>query len=124
MDAALRPECLDGTRIKILEFIGEWLKSPLSNRRILCVKGVAGSGKSTISTTVARALNQSLGAFIFFDRNDPNNNDPAKVIRTLAFQLAQYHPLIKSAISEQIKPRSTTSISSLGLLAQFQTLIL
>ncbi|KAJ7936183.1 hypothetical protein B0H13DRAFT_1560082, partial [Mycena leptocephala] len=46
-------QCLTGTRVDILNFIHEWLTTPSGSSDILWLYGVAGSGKSTISTTVA-----------------------------------------------------------------------
>jgi hypothetical protein len=67
MNAALRAKCLTGTRVDILNFIHEWLTTPSDSENILSLYGVAGSGKSTISTTVSEYFRnlERLGAFIF-----------------------------------------------------------
>jgi len=48
--------------------------------------GLAGSGKSTLLNSIAdhfSSLHQC-GAFVFFDRSDRFNGDPARVIPTIA----------------------------------------
>ena len=52
MDAYDRSDCLPGTRQHILDKVTHWVSTP-SNSNILWIHGVAGSGKSTIATTVA-----------------------------------------------------------------------
>src|SRR5882724_9193810 len=104
MDAFSRQQCLDGTRLDILKYITEWLSTPSAGQNILWLHGSAGSGKSTISNTIAerfRALRR-LGAFIFFDRTNPVQSDPAAVIRTMAYQLAYSIPDIQPAICGKI----------------------
>jgi hypothetical protein len=85
---------------------------------------VAGSGKSTISTTVAQYFLTSCrhGAFIHFDRNDQINSDPATVIQTLAYQLARFHPLIGESISKQIKASPGIATAPMG--TQLENLLL
>jgi hypothetical protein len=85
MDASLRPKCLLGTCQAVLSCIIGWLTTPSEDRDVLWLYGLAGSGKSTISMTVAeyfRDLNQ-LCAFTFFNRNDLPHSEPSMVIRTL-----------------------------------------
>ncbi|KAJ7033060.1 hypothetical protein C8F04DRAFT_1235038, partial [Mycena alexandri] len=64
MNATSRTLCLAGTRRKILDDITEWLTVPSVSGNILWLSGVAGSGKSTISTTIAESLRglERLGA--------------------------------------------------------------
>src|SRR5882724_1481024 len=124
MDAFSRQQCLDGTRLDILKYITEWLSSPSAGQNILWLHGSAGSGKSTISTTIAerfRALRR-LGAFIFFDRNNPAQSDPAAVIRTMAHQLASSDPDIQSAICAEIN--GVFNVSMPPINTQFTKLLL
>lgn len=123
MDAFSRPECLPDTRAEILKFVTEWLMTPSPDQNALWLYGVAGSGKSTISTTVAQYFFDihRCGAFLFFDRNNPVNSDPAVVIRTLAHQLAQFHPLIRDVISKQIESRP--GIATAPIHMQFKGLL-
>ncbi|KAJ7108137.1 hypothetical protein C8R44DRAFT_884905 [Mycena epipterygia] len=127
-DAALREECLVGTRTDILLQINDWLTMPpaLGNEggNILWLHGVVGSGKSTISTTVSeyfRSLHR-LGAFIFFDRNNLDGSGPHAVIRSIAYGLADFDPCIRSAIFD-VMSQETTLIAA-PLRTQFNKLLL
>ncbi|KAJ7808900.1 hypothetical protein B0H14DRAFT_2307152, partial [Mycena olivaceomarginata] len=84
-----RRECLPGTRSAIIEDITQRLTTP-SEARIVWLSGVAGSGKSTVATSVAeyfRGLGR-LGTFLCFTRNDVVGSDPTLVLHTIAFGLA------------------------------------
>jgi hypothetical protein len=64
MDCTMRTGCLGDTRADILAQVIDWARKPVSMQRTLWLHGPAGSGKSTISTTLVerfRQLNQ-LGA--------------------------------------------------------------
>lgn len=64
--------CLDGTRKSTLSVVDLWSRS-LDGQNVFWLKGVAGSGKSAIAHTVARALHVrgALASSFFFDRNIP-----------------------------------------------------
>src|ERR1700735_2669814 len=123
MDASAREECLPGTREDILKFITGWLTAPSDDQNILWLYGLAGSGKSTISTTIAEYFRElgRLGAFLFFDRGNPTSSEPSAVIRTLSYKLAYFDPAIKTAISEQIE--RSFGITEAATHAQFVKLL-
>ena len=124
MDVFSRPKCLPGTRQEILNWITDWLITPSQSQNILWLHGLAGSGKSTISTTIAEYFRElkRLGAFMFFDRSDPTNSEPAAVVRTLSYKLASFHPAIRAAICAQIE--SEPGITEAHIHTQFSKLIL
>ena len=124
MDAFSRQQCLEGTRVEILQSITDWLSTPSGGQNILWLHGPAGSGKSSISTTIAERFRElhRLGAFIFFDRNDPVQSDPRAVIRTMAHQLACADPNIQSAICEKIN--GVFNVSTPPIHTQFIKLLL
>ncbi|KAJ7847238.1 hypothetical protein B0H14DRAFT_3676577 [Mycena olivaceomarginata] len=124
MNAALRTKCLTGTRVDILNFIHEWLTTPSKSSNILWLYGVAGSGKSTISTTVSEYFRnlERLGAFIFFDRNDQQASHPRAVIRTIAYQLANRNPDIRAAVCQAI--RHDQQVATATIDTQFTKLLL
>lgn len=64
-------QCLQGTRTELLQQIMEWAMSA-SQKSIFWLNGMAGTGKSTISRTVARSLKDRnhLGANFFFKRGE------------------------------------------------------
>ncbi|KAF7982802.1 hypothetical protein HWV62_25725 [Athelia sp. TMB] len=124
MDATYRHKCMPGTRQAILESLSFDLTTPFYENKLLWLTGVAGSGKSTIATTVAERLRDQgqLGAFLFFDRNSPSLNRPDAVIRTLAFQLAMFNKALRDAICEVID--QDPQIATRTLSHQFSHLLL
>ncbi|KAJ7609452.1 hypothetical protein FB45DRAFT_1126799 [Roridomyces roridus] len=124
MNASLRNTCLTGTRQKMLDNISDWVTLPSASGNVLWLSGVAGCGKSTISTTISerfRALDR-LGAFLFFQRNDPAHSDPSAVIRTLAYSLGIFNSHIASAISVAIE--QDAAIVNAPIQTQFAELLL
>ncbi|KAJ7235794.1 hypothetical protein C8J57DRAFT_1530491 [Mycena rebaudengoi] len=111
MDASSRPECLSGTRQDV-------------SANILWLHGVAGAGKSTISTTVSEYFRElrRLGAFVFFDRNNTTNSSPGGVICTIARQMAESDAQIRAAIYDAITADPTCVTAPLR--TQFRRLLL
>jgi ABC-type lipoprotein export system ATPase subunit len=96
-----RKACLSNTRQDVIKVITSWIADESSDHKsVLWLYGLAGSGKSTLSTTIAWMMQDlhRLGAFFFFDRDIPERN-AATLIRTLAHQLAQFD----AHIGEHIK---------------------
>ncbi|KAJ7144098.1 WD40-repeat-containing domain protein [Mycena epipterygia] len=124
MDATSRPSCLPGTRQEILDEITGWIAVPSDSGSILWLSGVAGSGKSTLSTTVSESLRgvERLGAFLFFDRDDRVRSHPDAVIRTIAHSLAHWNPCISSAISAAIQ--RDPAVVNAPIRTQFKALLL
>ncbi|EXL39771.1 hypothetical protein FOCG_17623 [Fusarium oxysporum f. sp. radicis-lycopersici 26381] len=83
------PTCLPDTREELLKEIDRWIDNPTS-KTIFWLKGMAGTGKSTISRTVAhsRSKRGDLGASFFFRRGEMDRGNLNKVMSTLAYQLA------------------------------------
>ncbi|KAJ7481000.1 hypothetical protein FB451DRAFT_1086067, partial [Mycena latifolia] len=124
MNASLRTPCLPGTRQEVLDRIEGWLSVPSDTGNVLWLSGVAGSGKSTISTTVSEIYRTThrLGAFLFFDRNDQSRSHPSAVIRTMAYSLGLFEPHIGSAISAVIK--ADPAVVNAPMATQFKQLLL
>jgi hypothetical protein len=121
MDISTRPECLSGTREDLLEIIGKWVF--LGPERVFWLHGLAGSGKSTISTTIATFFQEQrrLGAFVFCNRDVAERSEPSNVIRNLAFRLAHFNTRLNPAIVAAIKDLPTIAESPLRL--QFDKLL-
>ncbi|KAF8578326.1 WD40 repeat-like protein [Ramaria rubella] len=121
MNASSRGECQPDTRHDIITFVAHWLMNP-SPQNVLWLHGVAGSGKSTIATTIANYFRRlsRLGAFLFFDRKA--TSDPSIVIRTLAYKLALFNPQIWNAVSAAIE--SNCDITELPLAQQVSKLFI
>lgn len=115
---------MHGTRTNILQGLIDDLTTPAPEMKIFWLYGVAGSGKSTISTTLAERLHQDgqRGAFLFFDRNSPAHSGPDGVIRTMACQLAFSNDALMGAICDAIE--LDPLIATRPLESQFKVLVL
>lgn len=98
-----RKFCKKGTRTTFLAMVRAWAMCRTS-KPIFWLCGLAGTGKSTISLTVARELSRLgfLGASFFFLRGGGDLADASKLIPTLAFQLANRVPGAAEHMSEAI----------------------
>ena len=101
-------ECLPGTRVKLLEEIEDWTRLP-DGKCIFWLNGMARTGKSTISRTVAGRLKQQhlLGASFFFKRGEGDRGTAKKLFPTLAEQLVinvpHMLPKVQVALSLPLK---------------------
>ncbi|RSL92713.1 hypothetical protein CDV31_015024 [Fusarium ambrosium] len=117
------PTCLQNTRVELLNHINNWIHDP-NGKTIFWLNGMAGTGKSTISRTIARSLASHglLGANFFFKRGETDRGNLAKLFTTIARQLALSQP----ALGPKIKERFDSDPTIVGKAAQvqFKTLIL
>ncbi|KAM4059768.1 phosphorylase superfamily protein [Hirsutella rhossiliensis] len=123
-DEEVQPRCFPGTRVDILEQVISWAQhSDASMKSIFWLNGMAGTGKSTISRSVARCLDEKgiLGASFFFKRGELDRGSSSKLFTTIATQLASRRPAIAPRIKEAIDADS--SICTKGLLVQFDKLL-
>ncbi|RKK66079.1 hypothetical protein BFJ69_g15728, partial [Fusarium oxysporum] len=83
------PTCLPGTRVELLKDVYRWIDDP-NSKTIFWLNGMAGTGKSTISRTVAQSRSKrgNLGASFFFKRGEMDRGNLNKLMSTLAYQLA------------------------------------
>ncbi|KAJ5392490.1 hypothetical protein N7509_007980 [Penicillium cosmopolitanum] len=116
-------QCLPGTRTDIIDQITEWASSP-NARCILWLNGIAGTGKSTISQTMARNFSnsKSLGASFFFKRGEADRGNARKLFPTIARQLAITIPMIDPAL-QQIA-HDNPGITTKTMREQFEKLLL
>jgi len=119
-----RPICIPKTRIDVINFITEWLTgaNAANNKNVLWMHGLAGSGKSTISTTVAEMMRglKRLGGFFYFDRNQPERT-ASTLIRTLAYQLAMSDPQFEAKIMQVVE--ENPNLPSKTFASQFSALL-
>ncbi|KAL2859138.1 WD domain protein [Aspergillus lucknowensis] len=115
--------CLDGTRVALLHDIEEWATSQ-AGKCIFWLNGKAGTGKSTISRTIAKRLQQRglLGASFFFKRGEENRSNAKRLFPTLIRQLMCVIPQIRPEIQKAIQ--SDPYISERALGEQFDKLVL
>jgi WD40 repeat protein len=123
MDEYNRTLCLENTRRNVINDIMEWIEDDSNDsRKVLWVYGLAGSGKSTLSTTIAQIMRRihRLGAFFFFNRDIPQRNF-ATLIRTLAYRLAMFDVCFGVAISQVVEKND--NIAEMPLEFQFESLL-
>ncbi|KAF2468687.1 WD40 repeat-like protein [Lindgomyces ingoldianus] len=115
--------CLAGTRIDLLREIYSWADGR-DGRHIFWLSGLAGTGKSTISRTVARNYHtpQRLGASFFFSRGDGDVGHAGAFVTSIAVQLAHNVPASRQHISSAVAERS--DIGSQSLRDQWHHLVL
>ncbi|KAJ7729180.1 hypothetical protein B0H16DRAFT_1330597, partial [Mycena metata] len=99
--------CAPGTRVEIQADILKWFSpQPGTKERIFWITGIAGSGKSTLSATLVDKLRQKdmpVAAQFFISHNIPETIEPAKIIPTIALQLAEFSPAAASIIEAALK---------------------
>lgn len=99
----LHDQCLENTRVDLLNQIHTWAND-VHDKDIFWLKGIAGTGKSTIARTVAYSLKDQglLGASFFFSRGKGDRGHAKLFFTSLAVQLAELHPSIKPYVCEAI----------------------
>lgn len=117
------PSCLENTRIQVLSQIRSWIDGD-GERRIYWLRGMAGTGKTTILMTIAREYYRKgrLGASFFFSRSSGDLSSTRKFVATIANELAESLPSYREHL--QIALDSSPTITSRGLYDQWEKLIL
>ncbi|KAJ7314161.1 hypothetical protein DFH08DRAFT_716982, partial [Mycena albidolilacea] len=121
--------CAADTRVEIQGDINRWLlPGSKSKERIFWITGIAGSGKSTLSATIVENLRENktpVAAQFFISRNIPETIDPAKIIPTIALQLAEFFPaaagIIHNVLRHGFPPTRKKQVEEL-LIAPIQEL--
>ncbi|KAM0347540.1 hypothetical protein ACHAP4_011340, partial [Fusarium culmorum] len=116
------PTCLPDTREELLKDIDQWIGDPRS-KTIFWLNGMAGTGKSTISRTVAQARSKrgDLGASFFFKKGEMDRGNVNKLMSTLAHQLALSIPGVASLVKTALDINS--AIVGKSMQEQFDKLI-
>ncbi|KFY93584.1 hypothetical protein V498_04339, partial [Pseudogymnoascus sp. VKM F-4517 (FW-2822)] len=115
--------CYQGTRVQLLQQISAWASDP-SSECIFWLNGMAGTGKSTISRTVAQNLANEgdLGASFFFKRGEGDRGRAEFFFATIATQLVQTLPCLAPHIQNAVE--ADPAISKKALKQQFEMLVL
>ncbi|KAK2752991.1 nacht and wd40 domain protein [Colletotrichum kahawae] len=123
------PLCHPQTRERLLAEIAQWAEDP-EGKCIFWLRGAAGTGKSTISRTIAKSFSDKgkLAASFFFNRTIDDCRKADLFVTTIANQLirnvhrAQNIQELEELIRNVIQ--NDTDLPSKGLKMQFQKLIL
>ncbi|RDW75197.1 hypothetical protein BP6252_06339 [Coleophoma cylindrospora] len=115
--------CYEGTRAELLRQIRLWASDP-SSECIFWLNGMAGTGKSTISRTVAQVFSDEgeLGASFFFKRGEGDRGHAGMLFTTIAAQLVQKLPSLAPHVQNVIEADPT--IPTKTLKQQFDRLVL
>ena len=114
--------CLEDTRVELLAHLEEWGAS--HPQPIFWLSGMAGTGKSTISRTLATIFREQniLGGSFFFSRSSGEANNADRFIGTLAYSLCKVSAQLKSGICEAIT--TNEEVLRQGLRSQWRELII
>ncbi|TGO90907.1 hypothetical protein BPOR_0047g00300 [Botrytis porri] len=122
-DEEYNARCYQGTRSELLWHIYNWARNQ-SSECVFWLNGMAGTGKSTISRTVAQnfADKGDLGASFFFKRGKGDRGHTGLFFATIVIQLVQKLPSLAPHVQDAIK--SDPGISGKALKQQFDALVL
>ncbi|KLU93067.1 hypothetical protein MAPG_12010, partial [Magnaporthiopsis poae ATCC 64411] len=115
--------CLEGTRVDVLQRIDNWINGKENNRpkHIFWLNGLAGTGKSTIASTVARNHGPFTVSF-FFSRGGGEAGRARYLFTTVAKQLARRSPLLRQPVCDAITEHP--DIAGLSVADQWKYLIM
>ncbi|KAJ8067013.1 hypothetical protein OCU04_004393 [Sclerotinia nivalis] len=115
--------CYQGTRAELLQQIYSWA-GDRGSEHIFWLNGMAGTGKSTISRTVAQNFVDKgvLGASFFFKRGEGDRGHSGMFFATIVTQLVQKLPSLAPHIQNAIE--ADPGISGKALRQQFDALVL
>ncbi|CAE6472863.1 unnamed protein product, partial [Rhizoctonia solani] len=94
-----RRECAANTRKQVLLDLKTW-KDKREGEKVCWINGMAGTGKTTITTTLCSILdsNHELGASFFCTRSLPSCREVKFILPTIAYQLARFSSPFRCAL--------------------------
>ncbi|KAG8731247.1 hypothetical protein FRC10_001943, partial [Ceratobasidium sp. 414] len=117
-----RRQCTPNTRRAVLEDLRAWKNDP-NGPKVYWMNGMAGTGKTTIASTLCSELEatRQLAASFFCSRELPDCRDATCIIPTISYQLARFSLPFQSALCETLGNDPDASTRSVGV--QFEKLI-
>lgn len=100
--------CLPETCKKLRREILDWAVDPTEDKddiRFSCIEGMAGTGKSTLARSMAEHVRDAghIVASFFFNRLEEDRRDVAKVVPTIAIQLAGASTALEGRICQALE---------------------
>ncbi|QBZ57636.1 hypothetical protein PoMZ_02569 [Pyricularia oryzae] len=119
------PACHPDTRVDLLDDIYRWIENP-NGKHIFWLRGMAGTGKSTISRTVARKVSETKMpiASFFFKKGEGDRGKAARFFTTIVDQLVRHHQLPDLASHVHSAVESNPNIADKTMKKQFEKLFL
>lgn len=119
-------KCVPGTREQLLKDIKAWLENPAKEVGFW-LRGMAGTGKSTVARTVAEVLKEDfIVVSFFFKRGDGVRGHPGRFVTTILRQLLDSNELRQSGeiISKLLSTYETNGTAlNKGIQRQWQTFV-
>ncbi|KAJ7735106.1 hypothetical protein DFH07DRAFT_928190 [Mycena maculata] len=114
--------CLPNTRQELVDEIIGWINNP-EGKPFFWLYGVAGSGKSTVSNTIAKIFDElgRLAGSFRFNRDIAQRNEPTYIFGNLAYHLAHFSPQLHARLLAVIERHGP--MDSSPLRNQFRTYI-
>jgi len=108
-------QCLENTRVDLLNQVQKWA-TDVHSKDIFWLKGIAGTGKSTIARTVAYKLAKQgcLGASFFFSRGKGDRSHARLFFTSLAIQLVELQPSLIPYVYQAINGKLTIADQTPG----------
>lgn len=109
-----QPTCLMHTRTELLAAVDRWSQEP-DDKHICWLRGMAGTGKSTIARTISSTYDDrgTLAGSFYFSRGSDDLSNGTKFVTTLARQLATAVPQTKRYICEAVIEHKSIARQSL-----------
>jgi hypothetical protein len=107
--------CLEGTHEDIIKEILTWVWG--NNNFLICwLEGHAGSGKSTVTHTIAKYCtdNQQLAGSFFFSREMHGRSNTTKIFPMFAYQLTSFLPVIQLSMTHALANDPSIPFQTLG----------